>query len=141
MTREDYLGEALGGSAPAAAIFAEDARIAAMANLVVSLLGGEAGSPSDASLSMDFFSSLATAIVQGGGAAIDLSDASEDESLLQATATAAGLSLSSDTAANAGQIFASVSQAIDALTVAGTSAYVGRSCRSRHLPRRPSARN
>ena len=125
MTQEDYLGEALGGSSSGAAIFAEDARIAAMANLVVSLLGGEAGAPSDASLSMDFFSSLATAIVQGGGAPIDLSGASEDESLLQATATAAGLSLSSDTAAGAGKIFASVSQAIDALTVAGTSAYVG----------------
>ena len=56
---------------------------------------------------------------------MNLSSASEDQSLLQATATAAGLGISSDTATAAGQIIATVNQTIDALPVSGTSAYVG----------------
>ena len=78
------------------------------------------------SLGNDFFSSLASAIDQSGGTTVVTSrHASEDQALLQATATAAGLTSAPDaTWPGRPPVMAAVAQAIDALTVAGTSAYM-----------------
>ena len=75
-TQEDYLDGALIGSVFDATAFAEDAKIVATANMVVTMLGGLPGAPRGRSLGSDFFNSLASAIDQGGGTSpVDLSDA------------------------------------------------------------------
>ena len=92
--------------------------------MVVALLGGVPGAPSTQSLGNDFFSSLASAIDANGGAPVNLSDATEDQALLQATAGAAGMSISPDVVTGTAQVMAAVAQASAAQPTAGTVAYL-----------------
>ena len=55
---------------------------------------------------------------------MNLSDATEDQALLQATASAAGLSIGPDAVAGTAQVMAAVGQAIDAQPAAGTVGYL-----------------
>jgi hypothetical protein len=126
ITQDDYLDNALAGDATSAAIYAEEVKISTVAYLADGLLSGLPSAPSESSIGAGFFNSLAAAIVNSGGTSlVNLSSASEDQSLLISTAAAAGLSVTNDTATAAGQIIATVNQTIDGVPVSGTSAYVG----------------
>jgi hypothetical protein len=120
---QEILKQALAGDASSAQAFAVEVQVSSMANQVIGLLSGIPGAPSDQTLSNAFFNSLAGEIIQATGP-INLADAGQMQMLIEATASAAGVTPDGGAVSGAATIMAGINQYIEGLPVAGNVAYL-----------------
>src|SRR5262249_42888798 len=83
-----------------------------------------AGGGTAASVSTNFFSTVASTIAGSGGAPLNLTDPAAVQALIQATAASVNVNLDPAIAAGAATIVAGVNQYIAALPVSGSAAYL-----------------